>query len=404
MLVVKRPFERIDEDAKRREGEEDDEKLEQTSSDSYRGGNHGGEEAAASLPYTSPAQRGGGQQGGEGREERERENMVEGGGTGEGTEETGETTAEETSGGGRGDEEGAGGNGGDSGDDAGDNNGDDNMDEGGEGEEGVGEEEGGADGEESSDDSFGEGWGEQGGAGEYEYYEYNTRQAFDILQAVNVKQYQTQFYMLLELLAEEKLKLYDPRSADEYNIYKMLLRRYEGRPPSYYRQSRVRDRIVLVLDDSGSMTWWAQNIAILAQLALTRDDINIFIAPNGHFEEMLTKRGPIPVSHSAVMRSLAGRKVLYVGDYDGADTPILLSMRNQVIWICPEARYRRFRSHDWVHYDESDYRGAFLRVYNLDEMFYALRKLLSYQYVSRVWIDLHQDDRFIDDHDKGGGR
>jgi hypothetical protein len=87
------------------------------------------------------------------------------------------------------------------------------------------------------------------------------------------------------------------------------------------------------------------------------------------------------------MKKLRGRRVIYVGDFDGADTPVELSWYNDVIWVCPEERYVSFREHDWVHYDESDFKGAFLRVFTLDEMLTAFRKLLSSPSL-KAWIDM----------------
>ena len=231
-------------------------------------------------------------------------------------------------------------------------------------------------------------------------HQYNVQQVVDVLAEHddNVRYYQAEFYRFIEMIAEEKLKLFDYRASEEYNIKKLMFRQYEKKPLSYYRMSRVRDSVVLILDNSGSMQWWAKNLQILAGLALARRDVEVYIAPNGHIvEKILPGWGTVKVSHDAVMKALKGRKIIYVGDFDGANTPVELSFNNDVVWVCPESRYRRFRSHDWVDYDEEDFRGAFLRVYDLDEMFHAFRRLLSYQHFGRVWIDLHEDDTFEDD-------
>jgi len=232
-------------------------------------------------------------------------------------------------------------------------------------------------------------------------YMYNTQQAFDVDDDVDtVRYYQTEFYRFIEMISEEKTKLYDPRFSEEYNIKKLMFRQYEKKPLNNYRQSRIRDSVILILDNSGSMEWWSVNISMLAKMALERDDIEIYIAPNGYIERKLSKSKLIKVDHESAMKSFNGRKIIYVGDFDGANTAIVLSFNNDVVWICPETRYRRFSAHGWVNYDESDFKGAFLRVYSLDEMFYALKKLLSYQYIRNIWIDLHENDRFEDDGDE----
>jgi len=231
-------------------------------------------------------------------------------------------------------------------------------------------------------------------------YQYNTQQVVDVTKRdvdSSTKYYQTMFYRFIEMIAEEKTRVYDYKNADEYNIKKLMLRQYERKPLNSYRMSRVKDTVVLILDDSGSMEWWSENLQILADLALKREDVDVYLAPNGYIENKLTRSGLASASHEAVMKILRGRKIVYVGDFDGANTPIELSWSNDVIWICPESRYRHFRSHDWVSYDEEHYRGVFVRAFSLEEMFDAFKKILSYQYITRIWIDYHEGKRFGDD-------
>jgi hypothetical protein len=217
---------------------------------------------------------------------------------------------------------------------------------------------------------------------------YNTQQAFEISSpGFNVKYYQTEFYRFLEMIAEEKTKVFDPANAEEFNVKKLMFRPYERKPLNHYKMSRVKDTVVLILDNSGSMQWWSENLQTLAELAMERGDIEVYVAPNGYIEEMLWPRRQ-RVSHSEVMKKkLRGRRIIYVGDFDGADTPVELSWYNDVIWVCPEERYVSFREHDWVHYDEEDFKGAFLRVFTLDEMVSAFRKLLSNPGL-KAWIDM----------------
>jgi len=229
-------------------------------------------------------------------------------------------------------------------------------------------------------------------------YSYNTDQAFDFEKPeTSTRYFQTEFYRFIEMIAEERTKIFDPRAGEEYNVKKLILRPYERRSLNYYRQSRVRDVVILILDNSGSMNWWMGNLCILADLAFSRNDVEVYIAPNGYIEEKFDKVRRIPISHEAVIKNLNGRKVIYVGDFDGANTPIELSWRNDIVWICPESRYRRFKAHSWVRYGEEDFKGAFLRVYDLDEMFHAFKMLLSRQYINKMWIDLHENDKFDDD-------
>jgi hypothetical protein len=230
-------------------------------------------------------------------------------------------------------------------------------------------------------------------------FEYNTDQIVDVTQQkLSAKYYATEFWRFIENFAEEKMKFYDNRGTDEYNIKKMMLRQYERRSLHYYMQKKVRESIVLILDNSGSMMWWAENLQILAKLASERRDVAIYIAPNGEIQDLLVRKRLIPVSHSRIMKQMKGRKVIYVGDFDGGDTAIQLSWNNDVIWICPEYRYRHFLSHDWIHYDESKFNGVFIRAYTLGEMFRGLKRITR---LNKLFIDFHENDKFEDDKDYG---
>jgi len=269
---------------------------------------------------------------------------------------------------------------------------------GGEG-EGEESEEGGAEGEEEG--SWEE---EEGGEDEGEEEEgsdrqsvpggYNADQVVELegeeggLPPEELRRLQTEFYRLIEMIAEEKTKQFDPSLAGslvkaEYDVKRMALRRFEGKPPTYYKMPRVRESVVLILDNSGSMAPYANMLRALADVAARRRDVEIYIAPNGHVEEELAP-AERPVNHDEFMRKTAGRKIIYVGDFDGANTPIELSWKNDVIWIAPEARYRRFLSHNWVRYGEDKYRGTFIRAFDVDDILDGIKKALT----GAKWIDM----------------
>lgn len=220
---------------------------------------------------------------------------------------------------------------------------------------------------------------------------YNTAQVVDVksegFRRPDLRRLQTEFYRVLEMLAEEKTKHFDPSLVGnlvkaEYNVKKMAMRRYEGKPPTRYKAPRIREAVVLVLDNSGSMTSWADMLTAMSELAAKRRDVEVYLAPNGYVEEQIA---PVKrkVKHDEFMKKMSGRKIIYVGDFDGTNTPVELSWRNDVIWIAPEDRYRRFLSHSWVKYDESKYKGAFVRTFTIDGIMKALKKVLG----GDKWID-----------------
>ena len=127
--------------------------------------------------------------------------------------------------------------------------------------------------------------------------EYNTAQAFDLLEYENtIKYYQTEFWRFLENFAEEKMKIFSNKDNEEYNIKKLMLRQYERKSLNAYKQSKIKDSVILILDNSGSMTWWAENLRILTKLAMQREDILIFVAPNGNIEYLLNTHSTLSMT------------------------------------------------------------------------------------------------------------
>jgi len=226
-------------------------------------------------------------------------------------------------------------------------------------------------------------------------YQYNTDEVVKINIDYVALHYQTAFQRFIERIAEEETKAisYDNENS-KYNVKKLMFRQYEKKSLNAYKVSRIRESIVLILDTSGSMDWWAKNLSIIANLALRRRDVEIFVAPNGYIEYQHTLTRNIPVNHEKLMSEWKERTVIYVGDFDGADTPVFLSQNNNVIYVCPETRYRHFASHDWVHYSEKDFKGVFIRVFDIDEMFIAFRMITR---LYKMWIDLHEDAEYHDD-------
>ncbi|MEM1696229.1 MAG: hypothetical protein QW579_01205 [Desulfurococcaceae archaeon] len=228
-------------------------------------------------------------------------------------------------------------------------------------------------------------------------YTYNTQQVFKISKLdTGSSELRYRFYNFIEKIAEEETKIEDPRGYDRYSMKTLMMRRYTKKPLKSCMVSRVRDQVVLILDNSGSMDWWKENILEIADVAMKRKDVEIYIAPNGFIESRIENGEEVPVSDEEreELMKMTGRTIIYVGDFDGADTPIQLSWRNKVYWFCPESRYRRFRSHDWVSYDEEHFKGVFVRCWNLEEFIDSLAKITNYR---RMFVDYHEHHTFNDD-------
>ena len=227
---------------------------------------------------------------------------------------------------------------------------------------------------------------------------YNTDQVFTYVQAKNNTKLSRALYDFIEYVADET-KVFNNLSADYYEPKKLMLRRYQGKSLNATKSGKVREIIVVLLDNSGSMDWVREHVLEVAKALIQRHDAEIYFTPNGYVETQLTRQGVEQVKHENVINKIVSQqlKVLYLGDYDGANTPIELSWKTKVFWLCPESRYRRFRSHDWVSYDESAFRGFFARTYNANEMVQALKRFAGFAQFTRYWYDPHEREVFQDD-------
>ena len=227
---------------------------------------------------------------------------------------------------------------------------------------------------------------------------YNTDQVFTYVQAKNNTKLSKALYDFIEYVADET-KVFNNLSADYYEPKKLMLRRFQGKSLNSTKSGKVRETIVVLLDNSGSMDWVREHVLDTARALIQRHDAEIYFVPNGYIETQLTKQGEVQVKHENVINKIVSQqlKVLYLGDYDGANTPIELSQKTKVFWLCPESRYRRFRSHDWVSYDESDFRGFFARTYDANEMVQALKRFAGFTQFTRYWYDPHEREVFQDD-------
>ena len=206
-------------------------------------------------------------------------------------------------------------------------------------------------------------------------------------------------YRLIEYLSDEtKNPSTIPSPSSVLNVKRLLLRPYERKSLSSYYYYRERSSVIIVLDNSGSMQWLEDELNAFFNVALMRRDIELYIAPNGNIKEKydLTKKEFYPMSHHHGMQLIrtSGLPVIYFGDFDGADTPVELSWTNRVFWVCPETRYKYFREHDWVNYDERDFKGFFGRAFDTEEIVEVLTLFSKNITRARFWHDPHSPDEF----------
>ncbi|MGC8647179.1 MAG: hypothetical protein ACP5T9_06590, partial [Thermoplasmata archaeon] len=206
------------------------------------------------------------------------------------------------------------------------------------------------------------------------------------------------FYRFLEYLGEET-KQFSNNSGKYFDYKELALRQYTGKSLSSIRHEKARETLVVILDNSGSMKWLSEEISEIAGAALERQDVRVLYAPNGSIETELHKSQEIPLNHEEIIKELKDQhpNVLYVGDFDGGDTPVLLSQKMRVFWLCTENRYQYFSEHNWMHYGEQEFQGFFGRAWNLQETISAFKEFIDYINYRTFWWDPprvwnHQDD------------
>ena len=250
---------------------------------------------------------------------------------------------------------------------------------------------------------------------------YNTQQVFKInVKHVIKRQLYLAFYRLVEYLSdEEKQPTLLPGQTLILNVKKLMMRQYERKPLDAYYYYRTRSQVILILDNSGSMTWLVTELNTFFKAALKRKDVQIYIAPNGHIEEYYndkTKRFEVIRHEDAIQQIIkSSLPAIYVGDFDGANTPIELSWTNRVYWICTETRYMYFSHHDWVGrclevdsygnckvfrpYHEDDFKGFFGRTFDDEEMITVLKEFAKNIYKQRFWYDKHDIEDFSEERE-----
>jgi hypothetical protein len=174
----------------------------------------------------------------------------------------------------------------------------------------------------------------------------------------------TVFQRFIERIAEVETKYEVFGDPEKLSVKQLLKRTLNKKPLSACYMQRLKEQVILLVDTSGSMDWWAEILQKMTALALKFKDIEIYEAPNGlvtrpvkSFESLneYYDWSEYEVFHEEFVRRTKNRVIIYIGDFDGADTPYELALRNDVYWICNEDRYEDTLDHSWCSHSLSDY-------------------------------------------------
>ncbi|MFB6279659.1 MAG: hypothetical protein ABEK75_09150, partial [Salinibacter sp.] len=149
------------------------------------------------------------------------------------------------------------------------------------------------------------------------------------------------FARLVSKVAEDMS--YERRPGDEFwDPRKIMRRQIDNRPLRHCKMEYTKQRLALLVDTSPSCRDEAVFYSKIASGAMLRDDIDIYLCPNGHID---AKFDPEPMRFVTDDRGddwgLEGRTVLYFTDWDGSDQLVAHSQNTNLYWFdnCPPEQY-----------------------------------------------------------------
>lgn len=164
---------------------------------------------------------------------------------------------------------------------------------------------------------------------------------------------------------------------DEWDLKALSERRISKRKLTHCLQSREKDRVVLLLDSSGSCSDYAKFYKQISSLAANYGDIEMYDAPNGFIEKKWNTRTE-KFEHKPIQEGkdgdydyrwgkLRGRTVIFFGDWDGWDHIFTNSYRCKIFWFHPKTadiyyyQQKQERYFRGKFYSQCDTPEAFIR-------------------------------------------
>ncbi|MFB6249821.1 MAG: hypothetical protein ABEL97_14770 [Salinibacter sp.] len=150
---------------------------------------------------------------------------------------------------------------------------------------------------------------------------------------VEARKTATMFAILVSKVAEDMS--YQRQPGDEFwDPRKIMRRQIDNRPLRHCKMDYTKRRLALLVDTSPSCRDEAVFYSKIASGAMLRDDIDIFLCPNGRID---ARFDPEPMRFVDDDRggdwALDGRTVLYFTDWDGADEIVTHSRACNLYWF-----------------------------------------------------------------------
>ena len=207
--------------------------------------------------------------------------------------------------------------------------------------------------------------------------------------AINNEQAPKQFDLTMKILKKRRLsnmlatmvgKIAEDRAGepiignDEWSVPEILNRVMTRVNINSCKQTREREKIVIILDTSPSCSKQASFFIDIAKASANLNDLEMYDAPNAfivkRYDKSLKKFIDIGVEHASTLMqwgTFRNRTIIFFGDYDGNRILAKSSKYNNIYWFNPE--YYRNSRHD------RGYTGHHYLCRNEDDLIKLIKKM-----------------------------
>ena len=207
--------------------------------------------------------------------------------------------------------------------------------------------------------------------------------------AINNEQAPKQFDLTMKILKKRRLsnmlatmvgKIAEDRAGepiignDEWSVPEILNRVMTRVNINTCKQTRERERIVIILDTSPSCARYAKFFIDIARASANLNDLEMYDAPNAYIVKQYSKASKefvdIGIDCASILmewEALKGRTIIFFGDWDGERILCKASKDNTIYWFNPE--YYEGSTRD------KEYTGNHYRCKNEDDLIRLIKKM-----------------------------
>jgi len=203
--------------------------------------------------------------------------------------------------------------------------------------------------------------------------EGNNKQSFEIeIERLKKRRLAVEFARIISKIAED-LTGYPVDGDDEWDITAIMKRKINYRSLASCRQSREKERVILILDTSGSCYRQANFYNEIARVALKQGDIELYLAPNAEIQYKWNREWEEIDTWNWQWQN---RTIIFFGDFDGGDMVVKASWKNKIYWFSSEGdRYKDMDEHSWCSYTLEDFKGYYYDCENEDDFIKLTKKI-----------------------------